>query len=110
MTNPPLGPEQGWNITTCERDTSDGQFPLGEQLCGKPAAWHIIWDTTQENSVACDQHATEALHPWHALQIHPLQPDCTMPGSVWIEQERRCVWDGNAVPITAALQQVEPVG
>jgi hypothetical protein len=90
---PPLGPEQGWDARTCQRE-------LGSRLCGRPAAWHVIWDEAPENSVACDGHATEALDPWHALQVHPLRADCTMPGSVWVAAERRCVFEGDAVPVS----------
>jgi hypothetical protein len=95
---PPLGPQQGWDARTCQR-------AIGEwsQLCGKPGAWHIIWDATCENAVACDRHAAEALEPWHALQVHPLRPDCTMPGSEWVPEERRCVFPGEPVEMPAAL-------
>jgi hypothetical protein len=92
---PPLGDQQGWDARTCQRE-------LGAHLCGRHAAWHVIWDQTTENSVACDTHATEAMHPWHAEQVHQLTADCTMPGSVWLPEERRCVFPADGVPTLAA--------
>jgi hypothetical protein len=84
---PPLGPEQPGDLHICQRAV-DGW----DTLCGKPATWHVIWDASCENSIACDGHASEGLEPWHALQVHPLGADCGMPGSEWIPDERRCVF------------------
>lgn len=98
---PPLGPEQGWDARSCQRAV-DGW----NTLCAKPGAWHIIWDATAENAVACDGHATEAVAPWHAEQIHPLKADCTMPGSVWIPEERRCVFPSDPAEVPAELETV----
>jgi hypothetical protein len=69
----------------CTRD-------LGGPLCAAPAAWHIIWPGG-DGGMACDEHVAEArsLDP---RQIHRLAwGACGLPGSLWIESERRCVLD-----------------
>jgi hypothetical protein len=90
MTTPPLGPEQGWNARACQRELGPGWVG---NLCDLPGRWHLIWDPTAENSVACDRHAVEA-STHRPAGFHPLDGDCTMPGTVWDSDNDRCRFPG----------------
>jgi hypothetical protein len=90
---PPLGPVED-GIVIASTGTCGRAIGGWGKLCGAPAKWHIIWDLDTENGLACDEHADEARSLWCPIQVHERGPDCAMPGSMWIEEERRCVTEG----------------
>jgi hypothetical protein len=88
-------------------DAETGHAPictreLDGPLCAAPAAWHIIWPGG-DGGMACDEHAAEARSLDHR-QIHRLaRGACGLPGSLWVEPERRCVLDVGASTVPIAL-------
>jgi hypothetical protein len=77
----------------CSLEIDDG-------LCGKPALWHVMWtsgDLGAENSLTCDEHKARA-EAYGPLQIHStVDSFCSLPGSIWVHAEGRCVIDGSGV-------------
>ena len=79
-----------------------------EATCNAPATWHICWDATIENGLACDDHMTFAQR-YAYLDRHQVVPDCTMPGSMWDFGNQRCIVEGVTEPETVALTLPTPV-
>lgn len=77
-----------------------GFCPTGAEVdyCGKPAAWHVMWDGELDNSLACDEHMEMILRRWVFKDRHPVCVDCTMPGSLWLFRLKRCEvpWSGGS--------------
>jgi hypothetical protein len=93
----PLGPQ------TC------GYMPTGspEHYCGKPATWHVMWDSGLDNSLTCDEHMALTEQRWVFDDRHPVVADCTMPGALWLYAGKRCeVPASDGKQITAAAMAV----
>lgn len=90
---PPLG-ETHLKERVCLRQI--GRDDQGEILCLKPATVHIAWENTSPivPGWACEEHAQELTRRWSPWQMHPIGPDCGMPGSRWMPEENRCRCDG----------------
>jgi hypothetical protein len=87
---PFLGPMRPWGERTCFHSPHGGTF---DELCGAEGAWHIMWTQTGESSVCCEHHRHECKLVRHAVQVHKLLPDCTMPGAMWYKEEGVCRWE-----------------
>jgi hypothetical protein len=78
---PYLGDTRSFAETTCGRMVG----PTANDLCGKPAVWHIRWDLSVENSIACEAHYGEICLRWVFYDSHPFGATCNLPDSVWVE-------------------------
>ncbi|MDP5310396.1 hypothetical protein [Streptomyces poriferorum] len=58
--------------------------------CGKPAAWHVMWDAQLDNSLTCDEHMNLIQQRWMYADRHPITADCTMPGALWVFVNDKC--------------------
>jgi hypothetical protein len=77
---------------------------LGDRDCGKPPVAHVIWDEEMENGLVCVEHLAEVGRVWSFWRIHPIGPDCIMPGSEYFVEENvcRCPGDLGVSPIEIA--------
>ena len=85
-----LGPERPVGETACAHTEHGGNW---NNTCGEAGIWHVMWTWSGESSVCCDVHRNECPHVNHAVQVHRLLPDCTMPGAVWYKEEGVCRWE-----------------
>lgn len=88
-----------------------GFNPDGSDIvCGKPAAVHIFWTPTLENTYACAECSNEALSRWSWWRYHALGPCCGMPGSLYFEDENVCRYeDGLPVAEVKRERELAPV-
>lgn len=98
------------------RLVDDGQHRCGfspgdteETTCNAPATWHICWDADLENGLACDEHMAYA-QQYAYLDRHPVVADCSMPGSMWDFDEKRCSFPGSDTPALASVAVSLPGG
>lgn len=86
--------------------TNTCNYGYEPNLCGKPAAWHVIWTPDGENSTACEEHAAEAQQRWTAYDRHPFGGVCIMPGTFvvwsWQEPPGLCKWHVEDEELAAA--------
>lgn len=105
MTIPPLGSEQPDGISTCSCGPDD-------DLCGKPATWHLIWTPDGENGLACDEHAAWANANFTEYDRHPFGGVCCMPGSFvvwsWEQPPGLCKWAIDDLDLVAAANAEAP--
>lgn len=87
----------------CVRKLDDGSY------CGKPATWHIMWDSDLENSTACDEHMAEVRNQWCFFAAHPHEWPCTMPGRMYDHEHNRCFVDETLVGLEAADTIAVPI-
>lgn len=97
MTPPDLGPTG--QIRGCNRWMTD-------RPCGAIANWHVIWDTDMRNGIVCDDHAREAQSRWVPISIHPFNAPCMIPGSLFVVDENRCVFD-DGLAVAAILDETK---
>ncbi|MFJ3984379.1 hypothetical protein [Streptomyces fungicidicus] len=79
---------------------SPGDLPAND--CGAQATWHILWTPAGDAGLACDPHMATARHRFVFTDSHPVGVDCTMPGSAWSFDEKRCVCPGEPTALAAA--------
>jgi hypothetical protein len=78
--------ETGYALV-CSRESATGA------LCGEPATWHVIWTDDGENSLVCPGHLDDS-KTFGPVQIHTTANGaCSMPGSIWLRYEERCVME-----------------
>lgn len=89
----PIGPQTcGYMLNASQSD-----------YCGKPATWHVAWDSGLDNSLTCDGHMAVIQQRWVYDDRHPVCADCTMPGSLWLYERQRCEVLGGATLAAAEL-------
>lgn len=93
---PPIGRLLDTTLQRCGFSPGD----TDETTCNEPATWHICWEANMENGLACDEHMAYAQR-YAYLDRHKVVPDCTMPGSMWDFDGKRCI-----VPATGELETV----
>lgn len=98
MITPPIGRILDTSQQRCGFSPGD----TDETTCNAPATWHIVWDVDLENGLACDQHMTCA-QQYAYLDRHEVTPDCSIPGSMWDFDGRRCLVEGATDSDAAAL-------
>jgi hypothetical protein len=86
---PPIGRILDTSRQTCTYSPGD----TDASTCTKPATWHIAWDADLENGLACDEHMAYAKQ-YAYVDRHPVGVDCSMPGSTWYFDEKRCGYPG----------------
>lgn len=65
---------------------------MDDHPCGKPATWHIIWDSYLSNGLCCDEHMEEARIHWVFWAHHPYEAACSdFPHAHFSEGHNRCV-------------------
>lgn len=71
--------------------------------CTKKATHHILLSMSGSNTAACFRHYLLCLQVLGCVDVHPMAPDCAMPGTVWYtstpEGPGRCVWDDDDTAI-----------
>jgi hypothetical protein len=72
-----------------------------------------MWDGERfDNSTTCDEHMQLIQQKWMYDDRHPIGPDCTMPGALWLYREHRCEFpteETNAVASVAmAVLEQQP--
>jgi hypothetical protein len=90
---PPIGRILDNSRQTCSYSPDD----TDTATCAKAATWHIAWDTDLENGLACDEHMAYA-QDFAYIDRHPVGVDCSMPGSTWYFEEKRCGYPGETTP------------
>lgn len=84
------------------------------ELCGKPGAWHVIWDLDLNNGICCDEHAEEARRLWVFIGFHPYSEVCSIGGARWLPDKDICVVDdddlGLAIGGVVSIDRVLLVG
>ncbi|MEU1497274.1 hypothetical protein [Streptomyces sp. NPDC005732] len=70
--------------------------------CGKPGAWHVMWDAKLDNSITCIEHMELIQQRWMYIDRHPITSDCAMPGAQWIFLNDRCEYLSEAATEAAA--------
>ena len=84
-------------------------YEIGDGLCGKPAPWHVMWlsgELGAENSLTCDEHKAQA-EAYGPLQIHSTADSfCSLPGSIWVHAEERCVIDDSGISPTLTAERL----
>jgi len=88
----------------------------GGGLCGRAAAWHVIWNLDLRHSFVCTEHRRVIDDAgWTFVLIHAVLPVCGLPGSrAWVadaddldETGRRRSWcvhpfdDGDGLAVEA---------
>jgi hypothetical protein len=77
---PRLG--ENFGVGRCTRAVEGG-------LCGKPGAWHIIWEGLF-TSTACAECGEFCRANREYVQMHQLTPGCQDPTSLWFEEQGVC--------------------
>ena len=104
MITPPIGRLLDTSQQRCGFSPGDTE----ETTCNAPATWHICWDASLENGLACNDHMIYA-QQYVYLDRHEVTPDCSMPGSLWDFDGHRCIVEGVTDAESAALSQPAPV-
>ncbi|MGW9611879.1 hypothetical protein [Streptomyces diastaticus] len=99
----PIGREMDTSGQTCTHSPGD----LAANDCGEKATWHIAWDASLENGLACDPHMADALARFVFVDRHRVGPECAMPGTAWDFDNKRCVYPDDPAP-TEALAAALP--
>lgn len=60
--------------------------------CGKPAGWHVLWDSQGSAAVECEFHHRVVRIRWAFYADHPFDPDCCLPGASYDVKLNRCFW------------------
>jgi len=75
---------------------------LEHPRCGRPARWHVLVNDADgygyTSLSACLEHLPVARSCGNALQRHPYDGVCGMPGTLWNADDNRCELDGTGVP------------
>lgn len=95
---PPIGRIMDTSSQPCGFSPGDTE----ETTCTNRATWHICWDGSLENGLACDKHMAYA-QQYAYLDRHPVVADCSMPGSMWDFDEKRCCFPGGDTPALASV-------
>lgn len=103
---PEMGPPQPEGHAECGYSDSRGF----EQLCGRPATRHILWDG-DNCSAACEQHWPVASSRWPIYDWHRFEGMCNMPGAFWVFSWEQppgcCAWrvDGDTLAAAEAAER-----
>lgn len=97
MITPPIGRIVDTSRQRCSYSPGD----TDANDCGKPATWHIAWDTQLENGLACDEHMAHVQQHFAYVDRHPVGTDCGMPGAAWFFEEKRCGYPDDPQPLAA---------
>ncbi|SDL27995.1 hypothetical protein [Streptomyces indicus] len=76
------------------------------EACGKPGAWHVMWDAELDNSITCNEHMELIQRRWMYIDRHPITSDCTMPGALWIFLNDRCEYPSETSAEKAVVREV----
>lgn len=95
----PIAP-LGRIVDTSRQQCSYSPGDTDATTCPKPATWHIAWDADLENGLACDEHMAEAERRWVYVDRHHVGHDCSMPGSTWYFEEKRCGYPDDPEQLT----------
>ncbi|MFH9579114.1 hypothetical protein ACH4MO_14085 [Streptomyces globisporus] len=104
MITPPLGRILDTSRQRCTFSPGD----TDEATCKTPASWHVAWSADMENGLACDEHMAVA-QQYAYLDRHQVGGDCSMPGSSWDFDRKRCFIDGCSSPESAVAEQSMPL-
>jgi hypothetical protein len=71
---------------------------LGGVECNEPGMGHVIWwPAPLKHSVFCAAHIGEVTERFERVAVHPLGPDCAMPGAAFCLSQNVCRCDGDGV-------------
>ena len=70
--------------------------------CGALAQYHIFWTPDMEDSLACEDHALEAIEVWKPWRIHKISPPCMTPSppARFLSHENICILPGKFDPVS----------
>jgi len=100
----PLGREMDTSRQTCTYSPGD----QSASDCGVKATWHIAWDTSLENGLACDPHMAVARARFMFVDTHRVGPECAMPGTAWDFDNKRCIYPSDPALAETQAEEARP--